>query len=317
MSVISAENVGELKNLIQIQLFTQSLNILLEHKTAIVGSALYSYLVPCYIRDLNPLHATSAVELVRQGCVLDLSRIDTLRPFKLSTRCHNDDCAELDDLRHQLNIESDNDFDIIYCVCCEVSYMLDEVVGKFKTLGSDVDRSALDNGRISGDFKFRAVFDTGFQNSIRVSISTAQAGSMPSFDIDNLSYSYHDGFRFIVDPGHNNDTFWFMSQYAQYITKVIDNIGRGQTSFDATNISDRAAKKIIAMSRRFKVISNGFTVDVADGSKMSNDICSVCCSDIECEGLTTMCGHHFHIRCIFTWWQNKRNCPNCKAEVVL
>jgi len=49
--------------------------------------------------------------------------------------------------------------------------------------------------------------------------------------------------------------------------------------------------------------------------------CSVCALEVS-EDRTKpwtelSCKHKFHIECITTWFQYKRNCPNCRAEVTL
>ncbi|KAK6455703.1 associated with histones/Spt16/Pob3 [Scheffersomyces xylosifermentans] len=52
-------------------------------------------------------------------------------------------------------------------------------------------------------------------------------------------------------------------------------------------------------------------------SKITNSIeCSIC-AELMHVPLTAECGHSFCYDCLFTWFQNKMNCPTCRHEITI
>ena len=45
------------------------------------------------------------------------------------------------------------------------------------------------------------------------------------------------------------------------------------------------------------------------------ETCSICFDDCKGKTCTLECGHTFHTKCIFTWFNKNNNCPLCRAEV--
>ncbi len=43
--------------------------------------------------------------------------------------------------------------------------------------------------------------------------------------------------------------------------------------------------------------------------------CSICFDDCSGKTCTLECGHKFHTKCIFTWFEKTNNCPLCRAKV--
>ena len=46
------------------------------------------------------------------------------------------------------------------------------------------------------------------------------------------------------------------------------------------------------------------------------ETCSICMDDCKDKTCTLECGHKFHTKCIFTWFNKNNNCPLCRAEVI-
>jgi len=53
----------------------------------------------------------------------------------------------------------------------------------------------------------------------------------------------------------------------------------------------------------------------APTKKRMVESCSVCFDDCTGKTCTLECGHKFHTKCIFTWFNKNNNCPLCRAEV--
>jgi hypothetical protein len=43
--------------------------------------------------------------------------------------------------------------------------------------------------------------------------------------------------------------------------------------------------------------------------------CSICFDECKDKTCTLECGHTFHTKCIFTWFNKNNTCPMCRAEV--
>ncbi len=321
MNSIDMNNIHLPVNMVQIQIVTRVLSILVNAGIAIRGKILYEYIVPCYVRNLNPLHASSAFELIKQGFKLNFNAISATKPFNLSTRCHNRDWEDVEDFKENSGYMRSM-FDVIFCECCNYTLMTDTLIDGFTTLGADIDKNVLGDQSDPAIFSrtpeliFNMSFNTGFQNNLHLRIRKSHYDVKPIFDIDNLAYSYADGFKLIVEP-QNFETFWHLRERNQIIDNIINNIKHKRVDFSGTEITDTVMKKINALSD-YTIVNSNFTITDVDEPDMMDDICSICTEYID-DGsyLTTVCKHHFHTVCILTWWKNTLNCPNCKNIINL
>nr|OQO32460.1 hypothetical protein B0A51_00249 [Rachicladosporium sp. CCFEE 5018] len=70
------------------------------------------------------------------------------------------------------------------------------------------------------------------------------------------------------------------------------------------------------LPRRSELARQPYTVDISDLSPEHSD-CSICRSPLteECEPMLFHGTHVFCKACIFTWFQQSRNCPNCRQPI--
>ncbi|KAG6541960.1 hypothetical protein Mapa_016596 [Marchantia paleacea] len=51
---------------------------------------------------------------------------------------------------------------------------------------------------------------------------------------------------------------------------------------------------------------------------MDDDVCPTCLDGYNTENpkITTACGHHFHLGCIYEWMERSKHCPMCHKEMI-
>lgn len=53
----------------------------------------------------------------------------------------------------------------------------------------------------------------------------------------------------------------------------------------------------------------------SNGSDTFNDECCICMDDINSDGISTICHHGFHRKCLKKWLKNDSRCPICRTQV--
>lgn len=53
----------------------------------------------------------------------------------------------------------------------------------------------------------------------------------------------------------------------------------------------------------------------SNGNDTFNEDCCICMDDINSDGITTICHHGFHNKCLKKWLKNDSRCPICRTQV--
>lgn len=83
--------------------------------------------------------------------------------------------------------------------------------------------------------------------------------------------------------------------------------------FLAPVVCTRVRSLIMTQIAEFE--STAGSIEPADDSIYTPDICTICADSCECGSHTLACGHTFHVACILHWFRMEQTtCPNCRSE---
>ena len=80
----------------------------------------------------------------------------------------------------------------------------------------------------------------------------------------------------------------------------------------SNNITLRSKRRVKRMQQRKRKLVTNFTPQKEEKSLKT---CSICFDECKGKTCTLECGHTFHTKCIFTWFNKNNTCPMCRAEV--
>jgi E3 ubiquitin-protein ligase synoviolin len=75
----------------------------------------------------------------------------------------------------------------------------------------------------------------------------------------------------------------------------------------------------VVASRKLRSQINKMKTPTDEDLSRRGGICAICLEDVTPETKNTakvlLCSHIFHINCLLSWWEKKRTCPTCSADI--